>query len=1847
MLPGANARALSAACAATATAAVASRAAAASLHCSARAEHCELTAKRAEPASAPMFGPAALPCARPGLRDSLPAVTHGSSCSRSVAQFATAASHTLAASRTLSSVTSVSSASAPTSSLAGARALLSAPAATFATLPAPASASARAASGVASGAVNGAANGAAAALRAEGAKTLDGNSSLSNSNADDDDESVEGRGAAGSDSGNRSLHVVSEPLTLQSSSPFPSSPFYVSLYAHSPSHNAAGADATHSTTSHSASDRGQPQPQRQRQPPALEWVDLEHANSTAGALPPPPRPDYTGKTRSLAESSQSAGSSFRLPYPVELLTTTLRAPSQPALQPGESAETVGSTGSAPMSAGAGTVSTASTAASTAVSSAGAVVCVSQLAALTADVMDVVEDYLDCIHDSSLALPLAYTSEHAWAAAAAADAAAADAAANDVGHSISENERAARNAIASILSQSNANSEDSNTGNAASSSASARAECAALSDPTSALLFLDPRPSALATALATFLALPLLAPPLLRLSPLALARACGYSPERLGALRRQARAQAPKGGKLDADVDGDGDYFNHELGAGDYDAHAAGETAPGETAADRELRALPAVSDRERDREQGRFCRPRLVARESWSRERALRSEIARKNVQRNVAAALAHAGASYAVMVEPPRQFRNPRRDGDSDNITQNSDNCSSSCAAEVSGGAAAIVELETCLRAGYVPSSVLSQTLAQCEGGSVFAVPIVTAAKGKEVTANLPAPAQTLAQSVSQVQAQLHAQAQAQLRLVTAASPDATVSSGGGDYDGSAAAAAHGSAVCDSDGKAVKGGKRLKKLLQQQQQQQQQVKSYSGKNKKSAAPSNARAVAAAVERDVDDDADEDDDPLDADDAEKDADEEEDSEAEAAALALLEDEQDAALEAQLRSLHGLGRHSSSSSSSGGGDAVGSGGGNASMSLQRSHRFGGVIHVDFVSGLGRQKRLLGNFTARSPLLQSVLGQRHATAARPAAPLTLDGVLEDLDARAARRALRKEQEQMVRAGAAPASILARRNKKNSKNYIAANAFMDALDAEDRAASARAAAGGRGGGDGALLSEIKPPAVVAAEEAATRAERLRRAEATLEAARRTLHGLPAAGGQAGGAGKAGAGKAGVDATADVVGEGDGDCGSADGASASAGARPLRLLDCTGGFGTDVFVVAASVKQRANVQITVLERSPVLFALLADGLRRAQQAAAAADAAAAARAQRDVAPTYFNSGAAGAPAVGEVRARVKEELLQSRRRDVAKLAGADAVSDGDAAPGGSGDAAGELGAELNWGPGGRLGSRVARAVDAAAAATATAAASSALLASSASSSSRVTDAVILGSDPFAAARTAALAAATARPATATAVAATRGGRASAGAGATPSPGAAAAAAPLNNFNHIGSSVSDAASSYAHNRNGHSAHGSSVHPSAAHASAAARGQSAYTPLAQRVALSAEAEARRAHVVRTAEEALHQFLFQRKGRGGELHALDVATIARNMRLVHSDAAEFLFAAAARPGAKTLAADADAAAAAAAGHATPAVGERVDKVKVAVDAAVGDPADPLSVATYSSCATGSDDDGARVAPAAAAGLSQLGLLPLSAMPRWLRAAKSSASAGAGAGAGVNSSGSAWQPRGPAARAFDVVFLDPFYPEKHVGAGRRRKIAARNSKGMNFAKLLRQVEEARAAEIMQQALPASGDITAAPAATEESDEDGNWEARPGAGAVVAARVSVFRSQAARAFERVLSDAQSRWGADVTAGVGAAAAGAHLARAAAGPVFRPEPANTGLLLDAARLAAGLRVVIKRPRHAKTPYPTAAVFKDRKTRFDVLAPFQARAEAARAVNAVAETLAKEAQAAFVVAHD
>jgi len=51
-----------------------------------------------------------------------------------------------------------------------------------------------------------------------------------------------------------------------------------------------------------------------------------------------------------------------------------------------------------------------------------------------------------------------------------------------------------------------------------------------------------------------------------------------------------------------------------------------------------------------------------------------------------------------------------------------------------------------------------------------------------------------------------------------------------------------------------------------------------------------------------------------------------------------------------------------------------------------YEFGPVVELDFVTGLLREKRALGNFTTKSPIVQSVLGQKNAVSASPARPPT---------------------------------------------------------------------------------------------------------------------------------------------------------------------------------------------------------------------------------------------------------------------------------------------------------------------------------------------------------------------------------------------------------------------------------------------------------------------------------------------------------------------------------------------------------------------------------------------------------------------------------------------------------------------------------------------------------------------------------------------------------------------------------------------------------------------------------------------------------------------------------------------
>jgi hypothetical protein len=55
----------------------------------------------------------------------------------------------------------------------------------------------------------------------------------------------------------------------------------------------------------------------------------------------------------------------------------------------------------------------------------------------------------------------------------------------------------------------------------------------------------------------------------------------------------------------------------------------------------------------------------------------------------------------------------------------------------------------------------------------------------------------------------------------------------------------------------------------------------------------------------------------------------------------------------------------------------------------------------------------------------------------------------------------------------------------------------------------------------------------------------------------------------------------------------------------RLLRICDVTGGFGTDSFILASSVNQNKDleVEINMVEGDKILYTLLADGIRRAQQ--------------------------------------------------------------------------------------------------------------------------------------------------------------------------------------------------------------------------------------------------------------------------------------------------------------------------------------------------------------------------------------------------------------------------------------------------------------------------------------------------------------------------------------------------------------------------------------------------------------------------------------------------------------------
>ena len=264
-------------------------------------------------------------------------------------------------------------------------------------------------------------------------------------------------------------------------------------------------------------------------------------------------------------------------------------------------------------------------------------------------------------------------------------------------------------------------------------------------------------------------------------------------------------------------------------------------------------------------------------------------------------------------------------------------------------------------------------------------------------------------------------------------------------------------------------------------------------------------------------------------------------------------------------------------------------------------FGPLVEVDFVQGLGRQKRLLGNFNPKSPLVQSVLGSRNAKAAKPSLPTS--------------------------------NTTADKSGKDAGKKIpeVSLSFWDRLNLEDAKKNEKLTRNK----NKALVTEIVPERVALQRAEEAREKRLQKAKKHEEEQREQrerrqmklrekMESMTVTAQREGLLHEEAViveeeGKAEVEKSDDVAGKGK--KGQKDGKESESVAteegklivdpetgnikRVYRILDVTGGFGTDSFVVASSVRQNSDVdvELTLVERNPVMFLLLSDGVRRAQQ--------------------------------------------------------------------------------------------------------------------------------------------------------------------------------------------------------------------------------------------------------------------------------------------------------------------------------------------------------------------------------------------------------------------------------------------------------------------------------------------------------------------------------------------------------------------------------------------------------------------------------------------------------------------
>lgn len=273
-----------------------------------------------------------------------------------------------------------------------------------------------------------------------------------------------------------------------------------------------------------------------------------------------------------------------------------------------------------------------------------------------------------------------------------------------------------------------------------------------------------------------------------------------------------------------------------------------------------------------------------------------------------------------------------------------------------------------------------------------------------------------------------------------------------------------------------------------------------------------------------------------------------------------------------------------------------------------YQFGPMIDIDLIDGVMREKRLYGNINNKSPLIQAVLGQKNAVKATPSVVSGEDGVYSALIKAHLSDTTDTNVIETVGEKETLRTIVSSVSGKEKMLMGKEHGVLWAAQAADEKRSK----------DGLLLKSKKRTDRVPADIISPSIKK----ELVVE-----------------GNGRVNRTNALSDSNNNVVQ-----------ISSAPNQSTIRILDCTAGFGTDSFVVASCVKavreeikrkqhnnqqelpmkdqeegkgehdvqhrnteesmvsinngnDGSNFSMTLLERNPVLFLLLADGLRRARQ--------------------------------------------------------------------------------------------------------------------------------------------------------------------------------------------------------------------------------------------------------------------------------------------------------------------------------------------------------------------------------------------------------------------------------------------------------------------------------------------------------------------------------------------------------------------------------------------------------------------------------------------------------------------